>query len=368
MSTSERILGALVIVFAITDALLSVYAAYKAPYPAAVPLGSPMAYLNIYLHVPIAWSTYILYVIGVIMAILYLLKRDQKYDKLSSLFIYTALVYSFLVLATGSAWAKESWGSYWNWDPRETGVLLLFVAYLVYVAIRKSIADPERRATISAVYAIAAFATVPISFAMPYIMPSSLHPTLANTKSFISHPSVKAIFFSKVLTTVVLSILIPLAIYKRLVRELRIGLTTAAVIMIAASVALYPWSVSGRVVKVEFEPSNNGQPIEVYTGNGMKVLKGYLKVTIFNGKEESIEVRNVAHIPKPEFVPAPGFAKDSNLTVKLPGLKGEYWPTLLGHLVHVEKDTVIPKRPFCISWTLFIYSIGLLFLAYVVKA
>ena len=365
---SKRAIGYLLIIVAVLDAILSVYDALNAPYPAAVPLGSPMAYLNIYLHVPIAWSTYILYILGVIFAILYLVKRSEKYDRLSALFIYTALVYSFLVLATGSAWAKESWGSYWNWDPRETGVLLLFVAYLVYVAIRKSVADPERRATISAVYAIAAFATVPISFAMPYIMPSSLHPTLANTKSFISHPRVKVLFFSKVLTTVLLSILIPLSIYFGVTRELRIGITVAAIILLIGALIVYPWNVTGRVVKVEFIEKNGGPPIKVYTGNGVKTLKGVLKVTVMsNGIEETVTVNNVKPLPKPEFVPVPGFAKDSNLTVKVDGLKGKYWPTLLGHLVSVQNERVIPQRPFCIAWTLFIYAIGLLFLAYVVK-
>ncbi len=365
---SKKAIGYLLIVVAIVDAALSVYDVLNAPYPAAVPLGSPMAYLNIYLHVPIAWSTYILYILGMIFAIIYLAKRNEKYDKLSSIFIYTAIVYSFLVLATGSAWAKESWGSYWNWDPRETGVLLLFIAYLVYVAIRKSIADPERRATISAVYAIAAFATVPISFAMPYIMPSSLHPTLSNTKSFVSHPRVKVLFFSKVLTAVLLSILIPLSIYFRAIKELRIGITIAAIILLIGAIMVYPWHASGRVVKVQFVKSNNGAPIEVYTNGKIEIFKGILKVTVLrNGREYTITVKNIGPLPKPEFVPAPRFAQGSNLTVRIDSLKGRYWPTLLGHLVSVQKEKVIPVRPFCISWTLFIYAIGLLFLAYVVK-
>ncbi len=365
---NKRVIGYILIIVAIVDAILSVYVTLNAPYPAAVPLGSPMAYLNIYLHVPIAWSTYILYILGVIFAILYLVKRKEKYDKLSALFIYTALVYSFLVLATGSAWAKESWGSYWNWDPRETGVLLLFVAYLVYVAIRKSVVDPERRATISAVYAIAAFATVPISFAMPYIMPSSLHPTLANTRSFISHPRVKVLFFSKVLTAVLLSILIPLSIYFGATKELRTGITVAAIILLIGALIVYPWNVTGRVVKVKFLEKANGPPVEVYTGKGIKTLEGVLKVTVMsNGKEETVVVNNVRPLPKPEFVPVPGFARDSNLAVKVDNLKGKYWPTLLGHLVSVQSGKVVPQRPFCIAWTLFIYAIGLLFLAYVVK-
>jgi len=358
----RRVLGYLLVLLMLIDALLSVYAAARAPYPGAVPLGSPMAYRNIYLHVPIAWATYMLFMIGFILSILYLITQKKIFDKYSALFIYAGIIYAFMVLATGSAWAAESWGSFWNWDPRETGVLILFIAYLVYVAIRRSIQDPERKAMVSAVYAVAAFAAVPISFIMPYVASGSLHPKISNTESFISQPSVRSIFFTKVLTTVLVAVLLPVAVGLGLKREVAMGALVAAIILFVGTLLVFPWGVTGRVVEVRLLPGN--MRMEAYTTKGIETIKGYLQVTVFNGNSNvTVTVTKPDNIPKPQFIEAPGFAKKSKLLVRYHGQ--ELWPTLLGHIVRVEKGDVKPLNPFCIPWTLFVYAVGLLILAYI---
>jgi len=358
----RRALGYLLVLLMAIDALITVYAAARAPYPGAVPLGSPMAYRNIYLHVPIAWATYMLFMIGFVLSVLYLATQKKVFDKYSSLFIYAGIVYAFMVLATGSAWAAESWGSFWNWDPRETGVLILFIAYLVYVAIRKSIQDPERKAMVSAVYAVAAFAAVPISFVMPYVASGSLHPKISNTESFISQPSVRWIFFTKVFTTVIVAILIPVAIGLGLKREVTIGALASATILFLGALLVFPWGATGRVVEVRLLPGN--MKMEAYTTKGVETIKGYLRVTVLNGNANvTVTVTKPSGLPKPQFIEAPGFARHSKLLVRYHGQ--ELWPTLLGHIVKVEKNSVQPLNPFCIPWTLFVYAVGLLILAYI---
>ncbi len=356
----DKILAIVLAVFMIVDAVLSVTAALHAPFPAAVPLGSPAAYINVYLHVPLAWATYFLFIIGFILAILYLATGNNKFDKYSELFIYTALVYALLTLMTGSMWALESWGSAWNWDPRETGVLLLFIAYLVYVAIRYSIRDPERRATVSAVYAIAAFATVPISFLAPYLLHSSLHPTMTSTKSFISHPTVKMYFFSKVLTTLIVAILIPIAIGigadKRIVTG---GAIAMLVILLVGAFLVMPFGASGRAVSVYL--TKGDLKLQFYTTNNKIITKKYgIIVTIDKGgKLENVTLQSTEGIPKPEFIPVPNFAKGTNkpgLTVSCCGSK--YWPTLIGHIVKVQEGKVQVLKPFCVAWTLLTYGLA----------
>ena len=54
------------------------------------------------------------------------------------------------------------WNAYWNWDPRETSIALLLLVYGAYLGLRGAIEDPERRATLSAAYALVAFVTVPV--------------------------------------------------------------------------------------------------------------------------------------------------------------------------------------------------------------
>ncbi len=358
----KRAIGVAVAILLILDAVVSVYAALKAPYPAAVPLGSPMAYRNIYLHVPIAWTTYMLFMIGFILAILYLVTQKEVFDKYSALFIYAGIIYAFMVLATGSAWAAESWGSFWNWDPRETGVLILFIAYLVYVALRHSIRDPKKRATVSAVYAVAAFATVPVSFMMPYIAKGSLHPTMKSTESFISQPSVRTLFFSKVMLTTLVGILIPIAVGVGAKKELLLGAGVAALILFIGAVLAFPWGASGRVVRVEIAKGN--AELYAYVGKGYQEIRGSLIVYVNEGGQlKKVHVTNMQGIPKPEFVEVPSFARNSNLSVVYKGEK--LWPTLLGHIVKIERNRVVALNPFCIPWTLFIYGVGLLMLAYI---
>ncbi|UXD21403.1 cytochrome C assembly protein [Ignicoccus pacificus DSM 13166] len=351
----EKVIATVLAIFMIVDAVLSVNAALHAPFPAAVPLGSPAAYLNVYLHVPIAWATYMLFIIGFILAIAYLATGNKKFDKYSELFIYTALVYAFLTLITGSMWAMESWGSAWNWDPRETAVLLLFIAYLVYVAIRYSIRDPERRATVSAVFAIAAFATVPISFLAPYLIHGSLHPTMSNTESFLSHPSTKTYFFSKVFTTVVTAILIPIAIGMRADKKIvTAGALGMFIILIIGALMVMPWGATGRVEAAYF--TKGSLKFQFYTANN-KIMThtGGLIITV-NGK--NITLTTSKGLPKPNFIPVPNFARGTNKTgIVVECCGSKYWPTILGHIVKVSNGKVTVLKPFTVAWTLLTYGI-----------
>jgi heme exporter protein C len=91
---------------------------------------------------------------------------------------------------TGSIFAKIMWGSYWNWDPRETSITFLLLIYAAYFALRGAVADPERRASLAAVYAILAFVTVPfLVFVVPRVY-WSLHPdTIINTQAKLNMDS-----------------------------------------------------------------------------------------------------------------------------------------------------------------------------------
>lgn len=184
LSTKNLILIALLALYAI----FTVYVIYYGPYPASVPLGDPSAYKNTYIHVPIAISSYVLFTVGVFYSLLYLRGKNNRYAEKSYMYISLGLVFATLTLIQGSLWAKESWGTYWNWDPRETGVLLLWFAYLVYLAIRRSISDKEKMLRVSSAYAVAAYIMVPFSFALPYITPS-LHPRVQETSRMIGGES-----------------------------------------------------------------------------------------------------------------------------------------------------------------------------------
>ena len=144
----------------------------------------------VFFHVPTAWVATLAFLVSCIASIRYLRSRDPKEDIRASVASALGLTFAILATVTGSIFARIMWGSYWNWDPRETSITFLLLIYAAYFALRAAIADPERRATMSAVYAILAFVTVPfLVFVVPRIY-WSLHPdTIINTQGRIKMDS-----------------------------------------------------------------------------------------------------------------------------------------------------------------------------------
>ena len=103
-----------------------------------------------------------------------------------------------LALVTGSLFAKIMWGSYWNWDPRESSFLLLLFLYGAYLFLRAAIDDPSRRGRIAAAYALFAAVLMPfLVFVAPRVT-QSLHPqTVINTQGkILMDTPTKTVFFA----------------------------------------------------------------------------------------------------------------------------------------------------------------------------
>lgn len=131
---------------------------------------------NIIFHVPIAWATVVAFVMSMVYGIIYLKKKDIDYDLRSVSSASLGLLLCILATVTGAIWAKFSWGSFWNWDPRQTSIFILLLIYGAYFVLRSAVEEEDRRATLSSVYSIIAGVTVPFFiFVMPRIM-SGLHP------------------------------------------------------------------------------------------------------------------------------------------------------------------------------------------------
>jgi heme exporter protein C len=130
----------------------------------------------LYFHVPVAWVTVLAFAISALFSLLFLLKKSLKFDYYAEAGNQLGMVFCFLATVTGSIWAKMSWGSFWNWDPRETSIFILLLIYSAYFALRSAIDQEDRRAKLSAVYSLLAFVTVPFFiFIVPRVY-ASLHP------------------------------------------------------------------------------------------------------------------------------------------------------------------------------------------------
>ena len=152
-----------------------------------------------YYHIPQAWVCVLAFLMSMIYSIRYLKSHNPADDDAAVNAAKLGFVFCFLATITGSIFAKVTWGSFWNWDPRETSIFVLLLIYGAYFALRGAIEVEEKRAALSAVYSIFAFVTVPfLIFVVPRMVPS-LHPedsVIASNMKFSMGPSVRTIFFS----------------------------------------------------------------------------------------------------------------------------------------------------------------------------
>jgi heme exporter protein C len=130
-----------------------------------------------FFHTPVAWVAVLAFFIGMVNSVLFLKRSRIVYDIQAVSAARLGFLFSILALITGMIFAKNTWGSYWNWDPRETSLFILILIYGAYFALRSAVEIEERKASLSAVYSILAFLTVPfLIFVIPRVY-QSLHPT-----------------------------------------------------------------------------------------------------------------------------------------------------------------------------------------------
>lgn len=324
----KRVLPYVVALLLLVDAALLYLVDTRGPFPAQVPLGTPTAYRNLYIHVPIAVAGYTTFTVALVYALLYLVRGNARYERTAHAAITVGIAYGAATLITGSIWARESWGSAWNWDPRETGIFFMWVAYLIYFVLRSSIKDPDVAPRISMSYAVAAYATIPLSFALPYIM-ESLHPRVSETKAFVGGGLPAVLFPIRMMVVNVAAILLVFLVRDRVVRQARRVLAAASAVLLAVGLlvaALHIASVAGaggaqltpgasvrfvgKVAEAQLLEGNNDTAtllLKVYTGG------------------RAVEVR---YVGEPPVKPVTFMSREGNTT--------ELKVSLVGHEVLVD--------------------------------
>ena len=130
----------------------------------------------LFFHVPQAWVATLSFLLSMVASCMYLAKRNVKSDYLALSAAELGMLFCILATASGSIFAKATWGSFWNWDPRQTSIVILLMIYGAYLALRSAVPDPDKKRVFAAVYSILAFVTVPfLVFVVPRIT-ASLHP------------------------------------------------------------------------------------------------------------------------------------------------------------------------------------------------
>jgi heme exporter protein C len=70
--------------------------------------------------------------------------------------------FTLLALVTGSLWGRPMWGAWWVWDARLTSVLVLFLLFIGYMALRSALDDEIKAARAAAILALVGLINLPI--------------------------------------------------------------------------------------------------------------------------------------------------------------------------------------------------------------
>ncbi len=117
-----------------------------------------------YFHIGTAWTALLGFILAAVFSVVYLIKKDSKWDRLQVAAIEVSMVFFFITIVLGSIWARPAWNTWWTWDPRLTTAAVTELIYIAYFMLRQGIDDPDRRARFGAVYALIGGISAPITF------------------------------------------------------------------------------------------------------------------------------------------------------------------------------------------------------------
>jgi cytochrome c-type biogenesis protein CcsB len=150
----------------------------------AQPMVASLQSFWLYIHIFFAWLAYGAYTVACGAGMLYLVRSrrnrprpsDEDLARLDEL-MFRSTVFGFItdaiMIAAGSIWAKDLWGSYWSWDPVETWSLLSWLIYGLALHLRITLGWRGRRLAWVLVFAIIG---VLVSFwGVNLVMESSAH-------------------------------------------------------------------------------------------------------------------------------------------------------------------------------------------------
>jgi heme exporter protein C len=139
---------------------------------------------NLYFHVPLWFGMLLLFLVSGVYSARHLVTKRVTDDLAAKSFAIVGMLYAILGTTTGMLWAKYTWGQAWSWDVKQIGTAASLAIYCAYFVLRGAFDEDDKRARISAVYNIFAFAMlIPLLFVLPR-MTDSLHPGNGGNPAF----------------------------------------------------------------------------------------------------------------------------------------------------------------------------------------
>jgi heme exporter protein C len=115
-----------------------------------------------YVHVPSAWLSMMVYGVMTVSAIGSLVWRHPLADVSMKSAAPIGTLFTVVALFTGSLWGRPTWGTYWEWDGRMTSTLVLLFIYLGIIALWRAFDDKLRAARVVAIFTLVGSINIPI--------------------------------------------------------------------------------------------------------------------------------------------------------------------------------------------------------------
>ena len=122
------------------------------------------SYRVIFVHVPAAWMSMLLYLVMAFWAAIGWAFNARLASMVARAIAPTGAMFTFLALWTGAFWGKPTWGAWWVWDARLTSELILLFLYLGFLALVNAIDDTRRADHAGALLAVVGAVNVPIIY------------------------------------------------------------------------------------------------------------------------------------------------------------------------------------------------------------
>ena len=156
--------GTLVPLFAWPALILTIIGLYIGFFVAPTDATQGEVYRIIFIHVPAAWMSMVIYLAMAFWAALGLIMNTRLSFMMAQALAPTGAMFTFVALWTGALWGKPTWGTWWAWDARMTSELILLFLYVGYMSLTAAIEDARRADRAGALLAIVGSINIPIIY------------------------------------------------------------------------------------------------------------------------------------------------------------------------------------------------------------
>jgi heme exporter protein C len=165
-------------------------------------------YRIIFVHVPVAWCAFVWVIAGAVFGVRALLQptKAERFDRSSQSSMELGTLFAALALITGSIWGRPTWGRWWDWDPRLTSTLVMFLITCGYHILRSFTPDVKSRRTVAGVVALLSALNVPIVYFSVNLWRSIHQPQSFVTRASNVSSDISQAMWLNVLTMLVFSI------------------------------------------------------------------------------------------------------------------------------------------------------------------